>query len=163
MSVAVRRAEYPDGAALYRAWQLLRQHNSEVDARIVSTPVSESEFLAGWGERLARETSAVYVADDGGKIVGFISGGIVPNQPDRLPELVGNVGYLFVEPAHRRHGIATRLFEAMSAWVAKQEGVSHIEMAVLEADAPAREFWARVGFSRFIERLWAPLPGADRE
>ena len=42
MSLEVRGAELRDGAALYRAWQAVRQHNANMDVRIVQMPVSEA-------------------------------------------------------------------------------------------------------------------------
>jgi hypothetical protein len=34
-------------------------------------------------------------------------------------------------------------------------------MAVLSADAAAAGFWRSIGFSPFIERLWAPLSAPE--
>jgi hypothetical protein len=36
-------------------------------------------------------------------------------------------------------------------------------MAVLSADDAAAGFWRSIGFSPFIERLWAPLGGAEED
>jgi len=163
MTATVRLARREDGPELYHAWQALRQHYAATDPRIVPTPVSEGEFVAGLREMFARQTSVTFVAEDGGQLVGFISGSIEPNQPDRLPELHATVGYIYVEPEYRRTGLGRQLFQAVADWANRQEGISHFEMAVLASDDQAAAFWRTIGFSPFIQRLWAPLGDAGDE
>lgn len=157
MAVIVRHAVPADGAGLYRVWTALRDHNATVDARIHGMPVGESELVAALPEILSRTTSAVFVADDDGTVVGFLSGGVERNAPDRLPERLATVGFMYVDERSRRQGVGRRLFESFAGWARQQDGVSHIEMPVLAADAQAAAFWTAMGFSPFIERLWAPL------
>jgi GNAT superfamily N-acetyltransferase len=157
MSMVIRRATAGDGPALYRAWQTLRQHNSSLDRRIIPAPVSEAEFLAGLRESISRPTATALVAEEGGRMLGFLSAAIEAAQPDRLPEQHATIGYLFVEPGARRKGVARELFQAARTWARAQDGVAHIEMAVLEEDADACHFWTAMGFRPFIRRVWAPL------
>jgi len=161
MTIEVRSALPADGPALYEAWQALRVHNAAVDRRIIPAPVSRDEFVAGLGIVLERATSATFVAENESAMVGFVSGSIERNQPDRLPEQHVTVGYLYVEPAYRRLGIGRKLFDAISGWAAHTDGVSHFEMTVLAGDRQAAAFWRALGFSTFIERLWAPLVGRE--
>jgi GNAT superfamily N-acetyltransferase len=159
MSVEVRPARAGDGAALYHHWHALREHNAVQDARIVPAPISESEFVDGLAVALGRSGSITVVADDDGRLVGFASATVGANLPDRLPERLVNIGYLFVSPDYRRQGIARRLFEALRQWASTQPGVVHMEMPVLEGDTAAEAFWTSLGFQPFIRRLWAPLHG----
>ncbi len=157
MNVQVRRALATDGPGLYAAWIGLRRHYAGVDRRVVLVPVSENEFVGDLTEALSRGTATTFVAVDGGRVVGFASGSIEPGQEDRLPKYHATVGYVYVEASYRRAGIGRRLFDAVAAWAASFEGVSHVEMAVLSADRGAESFWRGLGFSPFIQRLWAPL------
>lgn len=157
MSIIVRPATNADAKALFREWQELRAHNAATDARIIPSPVSETEFSAGLGELLMRSNAAVFVAERDKDIVGFIRAGVEHNQPDRLPEQYVSVGYLFVDPSCRREGVGQRLFDAVRQWASRQDGVAHFEMTVLSGDGSAEGFWRRQGFAPFIQRLWAPL------
>lgn len=160
MTVVIRPASIKDAAAVYGAWQALRAHYANVDSRIQNVPVTEQEFASGLDEMLNRPGAVALLAEDGRRVVGFVSGGIERNQPDRLPERHATIGYLFVEPSARRRGVGRQLFEAVCTWAARQDGaVSHLEMPVLSADAESTAFWKSLGFSPFIQRLWAPLPG----
>ncbi|MGH2633349.1 MAG: GNAT family N-acetyltransferase, partial [Tepidiformaceae bacterium] len=159
--VTVRPTEAADGAALYQAWQAIRLHYATTDRRIIPAPVSEQEFIAGLRERLARAESADFVATAEGHVVGFISGRAEENQPDRLPERHATVGHLYVDAGFRRTGVGRRLFEALADWARDEEGISHFEMPVLVADPGARAFLESLGFTPFIQRLWAPLSAPE--
>ena len=158
MSAAVRLATSGDATALYEHWSALRRYNASIDARVIPVPVGREDFAAGLDSVLARQTSVAFVAELGGTLVGFISGGVENNQPDRLPELHATVGYLWVAVSARRTGIGRQLVGAVTEWAAKQEGVAHMEMTVLAADQEAATFWRSMGFSPFIQRVWAALP-----
>lgn len=160
-SPVVRPAQRGDGAHLYDAWQRLRNYYASVDRRIIPAPVSREEFVADFERRLTRPDSATFIASEKKRVVGFISGNIELNQPDRLPERHATVGNLFVDVAHRRNGLGRGLFESLAAWARAQEGVSHFEMPVLAADDEAVHFWQSLGFTPFILRLWAPLSAPE--
>jgi len=159
----IRRATTGDGAPLYGAWQRLRQHNAEIDRRVIPAPVSQPEFVSDLEQLLSRPRSATFVAENGSTLAGFISGSIEQNLPDRLPELHATVGYLWVEEHFRRRGIARALFEQIANWARREEAVDHFEMAVLKADDDAAGFWRSIGFTPFIERLWAPLSAPESD
>lgn len=163
MTPTIRPATPADGPTLYRAWQHMREHNATHDPRIILAPVSEGEFCAGLHESLSRPGATTLVAESDAAIVGFVSASIVANTPDRLPERHVSIGYIFVEPAYRRAGIARALVDAVRAWAAKQDGIQHLEMPVIAADRAAAAFWRAVGFTPFIERLWAPLEAPAAE
>ncbi|HXU22821.1 MAG TPA: GNAT family N-acetyltransferase [Tepidiformaceae bacterium] len=162
-AVTVRPANLGDGPAFYEAWQALRLHYANTDRRIIPAPVSQQEFLAGFRERVGRQESADFIAIVEDRVVGFISGRIEENQPDRLPERHATVGHLYVDAAYRRGGLGRRLFEEIAAWARDADGVSHFEMPVLVADPGARAFLVSLGFTPFIQRLWAPLSAPERD
>ena len=159
MSVVIRPTRASDSPALYESWQTMRTHNAGVDPRIVLATVSEQDFADATAAILERDESASFVAEEEGRLVGFITGGVEANQPDRLPERHVTVGYLYIDPSARRQGVAKRLVGSFAEWAKTQDGVSHLEMTVLAADTEAAAFWREAGFTPFIQRLWMPLDG----
>lgn len=157
----VRPVEEHDVPQLYVAWQELRQYNAQQDPRIRPTPVSEAEFAAAVRELRGRRASASVVADVEGQVAGFITATIEQSQPDRLPERHVTVGYLYVVPQFRRQGLGRDLVQHVFEWAREQEGVAHVEMPVLANDSAAEPFWRSLGFSPFIQRLWAPLDSSS--
>ncbi len=161
MTIRVRPAQPADGPSLFGVWSDLRSHNAVTDRRIIPAPVSEAEFLEGLAQVFQRRSSATFIAEMDGRLAGFISGGIETNQPDRLPERHATVGYLYVEPACRRQGVGRQLFAAFARWAESHDDIAHFEMPVLALDRGAESFWKALGFTPFIQRLWAPLSAAD--
>lgn len=155
--VVVRLAEEKDGTAVFAAWQALRAYYSSVDRRFMPAPVALEDFVAAYRERFGKGQGAAFVALAGGRLVGFISCTIEDSQPDRVPDRHVTIGHIFVDPENQRKGIGRRLFESLARWGQEQDSVSHIEMPVLAADDSAASFWRSLGFTPFIERLWAPL------
>ncbi len=161
MSLEVRPAHISDATGLFDAWERLRRYNASQDARIVPVPVDRDEFVGAFESIVMRPGSATFVAADEGAVVGFIRGLIELNQADRLPERHATVGYLYIAPTHRRLGLGRRLFDAVATWASTQEGINHLEMSVLASDTAAEGFWRSLGFSPFLQRLWAPFPDVD--
>ncbi|MBK6662499.1 MAG: hypothetical protein IPG47_07010 [Thermoflexaceae bacterium] len=74
MSATVRPATPADGAAIYAAWLAIREHYAATDTRVQNAPVTETEFLAGLRDTIARDTTCAMVAEAEGNVIGFVSG-----------------------------------------------------------------------------------------
>jgi GNAT superfamily N-acetyltransferase len=86
---------------------------------------------------------------------------VEPGPADLLPDQHVTIGYFYVAPEQRRAGVGRGLFNAVREWANRQEGIAHIEMSVLAGDDQAVAFWRSLGFSPYVQRLWAGLSGAD--
>jgi RimJ/RimL family protein N-acetyltransferase len=94
-----------------------------------------------WRERAQ---DAVFVAEDGDRIVGM-AGGFV-NGP-RLVRVWG----MWIDPAARGRGLAEQLVDAVDAW-AFSIGATELELAVSERAGAAQAAYARMGFAMTDER-----------
>lgn len=159
----VRAANPSDLNSVFSAWQALRAHYAGIDRRILPALVSREEFEAAFRARLERSDAASFVAVDGARLAGFLTGAIERNQPDRLPEFYAGIGHLYVADDYRRRGIGLALFRAFAGWASERDGVGHFEMPVLAGDAEAVHFWQTIGFTPFIQRLWAPLSAPEQD
>ena len=94
-----------------------------------------------------------FVAEVQGAVVGYVLGAIVDLTPDLFEhEDVGFIADIYVEPQHRRRGIARQLFHAICDWFAAQ-GVRQIEWQVAVANSDARRFWEAVGGRALTMRM----------
>jgi len=100
--------------------------------------------------------AAVYVAVDGGRIVGRLS---LARDPHPASTHVADLG-LMVAESHRRRGIGTALLEAAVAW-AKGSGVSKLELHVFPWNEPAIQLYERFGFEREGRRRGHYLRNGD--
>jgi len=63
---------------------------------------------------------------------------------------------LYVEPDHRRQGLATALLQTARRW-AKAQGHSHMTLQVFADNAPARALYAALGYTTDALLLKRPL------
>jgi GNAT superfamily N-acetyltransferase len=67
------------------------------------------------------------------------------------------IGLLIVDAAHRRRGLGQRLAQHIIAHC-RDRGAMRLLIAVLDANAPGRAFWMRMGFTH--EQTFPPAPDA---
>lgn len=98
--------------------------------------------LAVWKDRLREERAdqGVFVAEDQGSLLGFVCA--YGNADARWGSLIDN---LHVRPDRKGGGIGTQLIRAVAAWLGVRHGNSGVFLWVLEANAPARGFYERLG------------------
>jgi GNAT superfamily N-acetyltransferase len=96
-------------------------------------------------ETLARDGMHTWVAEEDGRVAGFVCAAVV--DPRRL---IGEIAMLAVDPASQRHGIGAALTETATAWL-RDSGmrVAFLGTGGDEGHAPARRLYDRAGFSRF--------------
>ena len=142
MSWTIREARPDDAAALVR---LAAQVSAEPEGWLIS-----SDGWRGVGEErrylkaLRRYPhAAVFVADDGGEIVGRLSlaRDVHPaSRPRRGPRLM-------VAATHRRRGIGRALLDHAVGW-AERAGVRKLELHVFPWNEPAIRLYETYGFER---------------
>ena len=96
-----------------------------------------------WLERLAQPGTWVYVADDGGEVTGFLSGGHCRDAD--LPPGYGEVYALYVLPAAQRAGLGRALLSAAAERVLA-DGDTAIALWVLDSNGPGRTFYETLGW-----------------
>jgi ribosomal protein S18 acetylase RimI-like enzyme len=132
-----------------RAWAPVFVSVAEVLGRELSTLLHGTDWRAHQaGEvRAALRDAAkrVWVAEDDGRVVGFVAAGVVDTA-----RLIGEIAMVAVDPAAQRRGIGSSLTEHATAWLREQG----MRVAVLGTggDAghePARRVYERLGFRLF--------------
>ncbi len=87
--------------------------------------------------------AAVYVAEEGSRIVGRLS---LSRDPHPASRHVADLG-LMVAVDHRRRGVGTALLHAAVAW-ARGAGVGKLELHVFPWNEPALALYESFGFAR---------------
>ncbi|MFI8422868.1 GNAT family N-acetyltransferase [Streptomyces sp. NPDC085479] len=132
-----------------RDWPLWRETRL---AALTGSPEAFRTDLADWhagGEtrwraRLDDPTALALVALLADRPAG-LAGGLLA--PDGVPELRS----LWVAPAARGHGLATRLIAAVEEW-ARRTGAPEIRLAVRTENTPALALYRRLGYRRTGDR-----------
>src|ERR1700736_5566945 len=103
--------------------------------------LSEANYEERWKRVIADGASKVYVAEDGGDVVGFASGG---------RERAGEQGYegelyaIYLLEAAQRRGFGRELVRAAVEGL-RELGLSDMIIWVLRDNQPARAFYERLG------------------
>jgi uncharacterized protein (TIGR00290 family) len=112
-------------------------------------------------ERCIRHKGRVFVADQGGRVVGFASvlAEVPPEEPDESPAPYALLADLAVLPQARRGGVGRALVERAEAH-ARAEGASVIRLEVLARNAGARALYAAAGYGERLLLLGKRLDSA---
>jgi GNAT superfamily N-acetyltransferase len=103
--------------------------------------LSEDGYADRWRRFIGEAANLVYVIEDAGRLVGFASGG---------RERAGEVGYkgelyaIYVLDDFQRRGYGHQLVRAVVAGL-KKMGLDDMIIWVLRDNAPARQFYERLG------------------
>ena len=142
MTPTVRAAEPGDALALI---ELANAVGGEPEGWLLSegawrTPAEERRYL-----RVLRRDSngAVFVAEDGGEIVGRLA---VARDPHPSSAHVADFG-LMVAAAHRGRGVGTALLAAAEQWAVAGR-VTKLELHVFPHNEPAIALYEKLGYER---------------
>jgi len=156
-SAEIRQATANDVPAVVRLWQEMMDVHAALDP-LRFRPANDgadywAEAFVGW---LEDEKCYALVADDGGRLVGYIVGWLHQPPPVFQPDVYGFVSDICVAADCRQTGIGRRLFEALKAWF-REHGASHVELRVARTNPISQAFWQSVGCEDYMDQMWCPL------
>jgi ribosomal protein S18 acetylase RimI-like enzyme len=138
MADTVRRAKLDDLDRLVPLFDGYRQFYGQPTDLTVA-----QNFLH---ERLARGESVVLIAEDrNGAAIGFVQ--LFPTFSSILAAPIYVLSDLFVVPAARRRGVATRLLQA-AVEVARAAGAVRLELSTAITNLPAQRLYESLGWKR---------------
>ncbi|MFJ2028920.1 GNAT family N-acetyltransferase [Streptosporangium sp. NPDC087985] len=101
--------------------------------------------LAQFRDALSDPYRLVMVAEDGGQIIGHLTG-TLSGPTSMRPVMVATLGSVYVRPAHRGQKIGTDLVEEFRAW-ARHHGAQYAGVTAYAGNEAAVRFYERNGFA----------------
>ena len=148
----IRRAKPGDVPVLQKLWLEFMAHHRDLDP---DYRLSE-DALANWGEYLRskfdNEAAAVFVANDGGAIVGYIGALIRDYPPVFTLKSYGFIEEIVVTRHSRRKGVASLLWTAAEEWLLSM-GIDRIKVNIDCANPESQGFFRSKGFLDSTETL----------
>ncbi len=116
-------------------------------------PAGVATAVRGWVEQALASTAAddraILVAERDGRVAGFVT---VAEQQHWSGGLDAYIGELAVDRDEERGGVGRALVDGARAWAARR-GLTRLTLATGAANAPARAFYAALGFDEEDVRL----------
>ena len=157
-SFRVRRATEGDAPALGRLGGMLLRAHYAFDPQRFIAPGADPEGGYEWFLRsqLNEEDAAVFVAERGGVVIGYVFAALEPISWKELREACGFIHDLAVEDAGRRGGVATALMEAAMAWL-RSRGAPRVVLGTAERNPAAQRLFEKLGFRRTMIEMTREL------
>ncbi|HYE86544.1 MAG TPA: GNAT family N-acetyltransferase [Vicinamibacterales bacterium] len=151
--MTIRRAEPGDAEALGQLGAALMHTHYAFDSQRFLQPGQGAE--AGYAEFLVSQLrdagSIVLVAEQSGRIAGYVYAGIEPLSWKELREECGFIHDLLVTDAARRSGVGEALINRAIEWL-REQGMPRVMLWTAAQNENARRLFARRGFrSTMIE------------
>ncbi len=150
----IRSARQEDAAAIARLWEHLVAYHQTLDGDL---PQAAAEGGKRYAERLINRLddthTQVFVAEEGGKVVGYVLGVIADFVPEMfMPTIGGFLADIYVEDSNRRTGIGRALVETLMDWF-RSRSVRYVEWYVASNNTAGRAFWQAVGGRDLMIRM----------
>ena len=156
--ITIRRATAVDAPALGRMGAELMRLHFALDPQRFLDPGEQPEagyarFLRG---RLTDAEEAVFVAEQGRQVIGYVYAGVELLSWKELRGRAGFVHDLVVLEDARRGGVATALMTAAIEWLATQK-VPRVVLWAAHQNTAAQTLFERLGFRRTMVEMTREL------
>jgi len=155
-NTTIRKAVERDVPAIVELWKEMIDFHKERDrffSRSATGHEAFADFVTG---HISSETSCVFVAEAGKDIVGYCLS-VIEEYPLVLQAKErGLVRNMAVTKRYRRKGIGKRLLKKAQSWFS-EKGVYRIETRFATSNELAAEFWAKMGFTPYLETAFLEI------
>ena len=154
----IRRATKADLPALGRLGALLMRTHYDFDRARFMAPGGNAEDGYGWflGTQLEEADMAIFVAERGGEVLGYIWTGLEPLSWKELRDEAGFIHDIVVDEHGRRTGLAAALMAEAIAWL-RSRGAARAMLWTAEKNPGAQQLFARLGFRRTMIEMTMEL------
>lgn len=150
----IRVAQPADMEQIGQLWLQLVSYHRDLDAIMPeAAPDGAQRYAARLTSLLHDPHNRTFVAVEGDTVIGYVTGMIVDMRPEMfVEEVLGFIGDIFVDPAHRGRGVGRALVRAMEQFFASR-GVFQYEWFVATANQDGQSFWRKLGAREVVIRM----------
>ena len=157
-NVIIRRASEADLPALGKLGASLLLLHHAFDPDRFMAPPADPEAAYAWflGTQLQEVDVAVFVAERGGAVIGYVYAGLEPQSWKELRDKAGFIHDVVVAEEARRLGIASTLIDKACVWL-RSVGAPRVVLWTAEKNEGAQRLFMRVGFRRTMIEMTREL------
>lgn len=117
---------------------------------------AERGYASFLKSQLDDDDVVVFVAENDGRVVGYVYAGLEPMSWKELRGPAGFIHDVVVEDASRSSGAGTALIDAAIAWL-KDRGAPRVVLWTADRNEAAQRLFARLGFRRTMIEMTKEL------
>jgi len=162
--LGIRVASEADYGALGPVFAEAERYHREALPHVFRAPQGQFPPPSLFRQWVSDSGSAVFVADDLGDPVGFVTvrTDSAPDEGILQPRSFAVVDTLAVRSDQRRRGIGRSLLEAVHGW-ARERRLGHVSLNVWEFNQSAIDFYRALGYQTVSRQMECPLAGQARQ
>ncbi len=145
----IRQATHSDVPRVIELWKEMMDLHRALDPVFTRREDGHVAFGAFLRDNIESDEAAVFVAEDGGQVMGYIMSRIQQSPPVLVRERSVDIFDISVDATCRRQGAGRQLVEAIREW-ARSQGVDRIELRAATANAISVPFWREMGFREYL-------------
>ena len=147
--VTIRDATEDDLPAVVSLWGLLAKHHEDISDNFELAWDSKRKWGAYLERKFAEISTKLVVAEEEGKLVGFMLCMLSPNTPIFKERKIGVISDVYVLEELRRKGVANKMLDVALRWFKKNK-VRSVQLAVAHDNLEARAVWRTLGFEPYM-------------
>jgi ribosomal protein S18 acetylase RimI-like enzyme len=154
----IRRATKGDLPALGRLGALLVHTHYSFDPHRFMAPRHNADEGYAWflGTQLQQDDTAIFVAERGGEVLGYVYAGIEPLSWKELRDEAGFIHDIVVDEKGRRTGLAAALIQHATDWM-RERGMPRAILWTADQNSGAQKLFSRIGFRRTMVEMTIEL------
>jgi len=147
--------DYGDISELFDGVGAIHTENLPAIFQEPNVPVPEA---AHYQALIADQSVALLVADDAGKLLGFVHAVVqdAPPNPILAPRRYVTIEGIGVKPEFQNQGVGRRLMDSVHEWAVKN-GAQASQLNVYEFNEPAISFYHTLGYNALSRKMSRPL------
>ncbi len=152
--IEVREAKKDDLPSVVNLWEKLAKYHSELSDEFDLAWDSRRRWSSYLHKKYSEISTKLIVADEDGRLVGFMLCMLSPNHPIFKERKIGLISDVYVLPERRGKGITKKMLDVAIKWFRKNK-VRSLHLTAAFANKEGQEVWRLLGFEPFMihERL----------
>lgn len=149
MRIIIRDAREGDLASVDDLWELLAEHHESLSDGFSLASDSKRKWSRYLREKFSEISTKLVVAEEEGKMVGFMLCLLEPNLPVYKERKIGVISDVYVREERRMKGLARKMLDFAAKWFRKNK-VRTVRLNVAADNLEARAAWRMLGFESFV-------------
>ena len=147
--IVIREGTKDDLDEVVDLWVMLARHHEEISDDFTLAWDGKRKWAKYLRAKFAEISTKLIVAEESGKIVGFMLCLLSPNVPVFKERKVGVISDVYVLEERRRKGVARKMLDVAVKWFKKNK-VRTVQLGVAHDNLEARAVWRSIGFKPYL-------------